>query len=152
MKGNIKMARNYTIRTKIMRPVADVFDALVSKDKMMKYFVDGASDDLSEGSTIRWHWNHYGENPVVVNKVVANELIELTLDSREWDKTKSEAYDIRVIFELEELDDGGTLLSISEEGWKTDADGLKGSHDNCGGWQHMAMCLKAWIEHGIDLR
>lgn len=152
MKGDIKMARNYTIRTNIMRPVADVFDALVSKDKMMKYFVDGASDDLSEGSTIRWHWNHYGENPVVVKKVVANELIELTLDSREWDKTKSEAYDIRVIFELEELDDGGTLLSISEEGWKTDADGLKGSHDNCGGWQHMAMCLKAWIEHGIDLR
>lgn len=152
MKGDIKMARNYTIQTKIMRPVADVFDALVSKDKMMKYFVDGASDDLSEGSTIRWHWNHYGENPVVVKKVVANELIELTLDSREWDKTKSEAYDIRVIFELEELDDGGTLLSISEEGWKTDADGLKGSHDNCGGWQHMAMCLKAWIEHGIDLR
>ena len=64
----------------------------------------------------------------------------------------NESYPVKVIFEFEALDDGNTMLSISEEGWKTDADGLKGSHDNCGGWTHMAMCLKAWIEHGIDLR
>jgi len=146
------MARNYTVQTRIMRPVADVFDAVVSKNKMLKYFVDGASGDLKEGATIRWHWNHYGENPVVVKKVIENQLIELTLDSREWDKTKNEAYDVRVVFEFEALEDGGTMLSISEDGWKTDAEGLKGSHDNCGGWTHMAMCLKAWIEHGIDLR
>ena len=146
------MARNYTVQTRIMRPVAAVFSAIISKEKMMKYFVDGASEDLNEGATVRWHWNHYGENPVAVKKIVENQLIELTLDSREWDKTKDEAYDVSVIFEFEELDDGGTLLSISEDGWKTNADGLKGSHDNCGGWTHMAMCLKAWIEHGIDLR
>jgi uncharacterized protein YndB with AHSA1/START domain len=135
-----------------MRPVADVFDAIISKEKMMKYFVDGASEDLNKGATIKWHWNHYGENPVIVKNIIENRLIELTLDSREWDKTRDEAYDVSVIFEFEELDDGGTLLSISEDGWKTDADGLKGSHENCGGWTHMAMCLKAWIEHGIDLR
>jgi uncharacterized protein YndB with AHSA1/START domain len=146
------MARNYTVQTRIMRPVADVFDAVVSRNKMLNYFVDGASGDLEEGATVRWHWNHYGENPVVVRKVIENQLIELTLDSREWDKTKNEGYDVRVIFEFEELEDGGTMLSISEDGWKTDTDGLKGSHDNCGGWTHMAMCLKAWIEHGIDLR
>ena len=146
------MARNYTVQTKILRPVADVFDAVVSKEKMLKYFVDGASGDLVEGSTVRWHWNHYGENPITVKKIVENKLVELTLDSREWDKTSNEAYEVTVIFEFEELDDGATLLSISEEGWKTDAEGLRGSHDNCGGWTHMAMCLKAWIEHGIDLR
>jgi uncharacterized protein YndB with AHSA1/START domain len=152
MTGDGSMARNYTVQTKIMRPVADVFDAIVSKDKMMNYFVNDASDDLNEGKTIRWRWNHYGENPIVVKKIVENKLIELTLDSHEWDKTSDEAYEVNVIFEFEELEEGGTLLSISEEGWKTDADGLRGSHDNCGGWTHMAMCLKAWIEHDIDLR
>ena len=146
------MARNYTVQTKIKRPVADVFDAIVSKDKMMNYFVNGASDDLNEGATIRWRWDHYGENPIVVKTIVENKLIELTLDSGDWNKTSDEAYSVSVIFEFEELEEGGTLLSISEEGWKTDADGLRGSHDNCGGWTHMAMCLKAWIEHGIDLR
>ena len=44
------------------------------------------------------------------------------------------------------------MLSISESGWKTDREGLKGSHDNCSGWTHMAMCLKAYLEHGLDLR
>ena len=145
------MARNYTVRTKIKRPVADVFDAVVSSERMLGYFVDGASSDLIEGTTVIWRWDHYGEYPVVVKKVVANELIELALDSKEWDKTATEAYEVKVIFEFEELNDG-TMLSISEEGWKSDADGLKGSHENCSGWTHMAMCLKAYIEHGIDLR
>lgn len=145
------MGRNYTVRTKILRPVAEVFDAIVKSDRMKKYFLDGASSDLIEGETVTWRWDHYGENPVVVRKVVENELIELAFDSREWDKTKDEGYEVLVIFEFEELEDG-TMLSISEQGWKTDADGLKGSHDNCGGWTHMAMCLKAYLEHGIDLR
>ena len=74
------MARNYTVQTRIMRPVADVFDAIISKEKMMNYFVDGASEDLNEGATIKWHWNHYGENPIVVKRIVENQLIELTLD------------------------------------------------------------------------
>ncbi len=67
-------------------------------------------------------------------------------------KTTTEAYDVNVILEFDSLEDGGTMLSISEEGWKTDSPGLKGSHDNCGDWTHMVMCLKAWIEHRIDLR
>ena len=145
------MSRNYTVQTKIKRPVADVFDAVVSSERMKNYFVDAASSDLIEGKEVTWRWDHYGENPVVVRKIVENELVELAIDSREWDKTKDEAYEVLVIFEFEELEDG-TMLSISEQGWKTDADGLKGSHDNCGGWTHMAMCLKAYIEHGIDLR
>jgi len=146
------MARNYTVSTRINRPVADVFAAVVSCDELCNYFTDKASGDLVEGQEIRWHWDHFGELPVTVERIVPHELIELVLDSKVWQKTKDEAYDVRVVFEFEPLDDGGTLLSISEAGWKTDADGLKGSHENCGGWMHMATCLKAWLEHGIDLR
>lgn len=145
------MSRNYTVRTKILRPVDEVFDAIVNSEEMKKYFLDGASSDLIEGKEVTWRWDHYGENPVTVRKIVENKLIELAIDSKKWAKTKKEAYEVLVIFEFEELEDG-TMLSISEQGWKTDADGLKGSHDNCGGWTHMAMCLKAYLEHGIDLR
>ncbi len=145
------MLRNYTVQTKILRPVADVFDAIISREKMEKYFVNASSTDLIEGQTVTWKWDHYGENTVVVRKIIKNKLIELALDSKEWEKTHNESYEVLVIFEFDELDDG-TMLSISEQGWKTDADGLKGSHDNCGGWTHMAMCLKAHIEYGIDLR
>jgi uncharacterized protein YndB with AHSA1/START domain len=146
------MARNYTVRTKILRPVAEVFDAIISREKLCHYFTDKASGDLVPGEVIRWHWDHYGELPIRVDEVVANERIVLTLNSRDWDKTSSDAYDVSVVFDFEPLDDGNTMLSISEAGWKTDADGLKASHENCSGWTHMAVCLKSWIEHGIDLR
>jgi len=147
------MTPNYTVQTKILKPVAEVFDAIVSGDKLCRYFTDETSGDLVMGQEIRWHWSHHEpELPVVVNRIVPNELIELTLDSAAWEKTVDEAYPVRVIFEFEALDGDSTMLSISEDGWKTDADGLRGSHENCGGWSHMQMCLKAWIEHGIDLR
>ena len=146
------MARNYTVNTRISRSVAEVFEAIVFSDKLTCFFTNGSSSDLIEGATVNWRWDDYGELPVVVRKVVEHQLIELVIDSSVWKKTVDEAYDVTVILEFEALDDGGTLLSISEEGWKTDAGGLKGSHDNCSGWTHMAMCLKAWIENGIDLR
>ena len=146
------MNRNYTVSTQIDKPVHEVFNAVVSKDVLSKYFTNKSSGDLVEGDRVRWHWDHYGENSVVVKKIVTDEFIELALDSKEWQKTTDEAYEVLVIFEFEQLDDGKTKMSISEQGWRTDAEGLKGSHDNCGGWTHMAMCLKAWLEHGIDLR
>ena len=146
------MPANYRISTRILRPVSEVFAAVVSSDKLCRYFTDGASGDLKVGAEITWRWDHYGENPVTVDEIVDNERIVLTLDSHKWDKTKTEAYDVKVIFEFESLDDGSTMLSISEDGWRTDSEGLKASHDNCSGWTHMAMCLKSWIEHGIDLR
>lgn len=146
------MARNYTVSTQISKPVAEVFDAVVSREKLNCYFTHESSSDLKEGEGITWHWRKWGDHPVVVKKIVPNQLIELALDSKKWKKTEDEAYEVLVIFEFEELENGGTMLSISEEGWKTDEAGLKGSHENCGGWQHMAMCLKGYIEYGIDLR
>ncbi len=147
------MARNYTVHTRIEKPVHEVFAAIVSGDSLCRYFTSATSGDLVEGKTVKWRWEHYhAELPVTVTRIVSNQCIELTLDSRLWEKTSAEAYPVTVRFDFEALDDGSTMLAISESGWKTDADGLKGSHDNCSGWTHMAMCLKGWIEHGIDLR
>jgi len=118
---------------------------------MEKYFTTRSSNSLITGQKIDWFWQHWGENSVFVKQIVENELIELTLDSKNWAKTDP-GYEVKVIFEFEDLGEGSTRLSISEKGWKTDTEGLKASHENCGGWQHMADCLKAWVEHGIDLR
>ncbi len=146
------MPNNYTIRTKIKRPVAEVFDAIVSSETIIKYFTNGTSGDLVEGDEVIWRWDDYGSNPVVVKTVKPNTLIELTLNSRNWQKTEDEAYEVLVSMEFEALDADSTMLSISESGWRTDAEGLKGSHDTCGGWKPVAMCLKAFLEYDIDLR
>ena len=146
------MARNYTVRTRIARPMADVYDAIVSADRLNRYFTNRSSGDLTEGARIIWHWDDWGDNGVTVKTLEPPRRIVLALDAQEWQKTEDDPYEVLVVFELEALDDGGTMLSISEQGWKTDAPGLKASHENCSGWTHMTMCLKGYIEHGLDLR
>ena len=146
------MSRNYTVRTRLEKPAAVVYAAIVSADTLDRYFTGRASGDLAEGARIVWHWAEWGDFPVAVRRLVKDRLIELALDSKAWQKTTDDAYEVLVTLEIEPLDDGASMLSISESGWKTDADGLKASHDNCGGWTHMSMCLKGYLEHGIDLR
>ena len=146
------MSRNYTIRTRINKPIAEVFNAVVSREIMTNYFTNEASSDLIAGEEVIWTWDGYGDGPITVKTIRVKELIEMIIDSRQWKKTTDEAYDVLLCMEFEALDDNSTMLSISESGWKTNAEGLKGSHDNCGGWQHMAMCMKAYLEYGIDLR
>jgi uncharacterized protein YndB with AHSA1/START domain len=53
---------------------------------------------------------------------------------------------------FEPLDDGRTLVSISEEGWRPTDAALQASYGNCHGWTQMLCALKAWLEHGINLR
>lgn len=146
------MSRNYTVRTRINRPVADVFNALTNSEAITRYFTDSVSGGLVPGQEVQWTWDEWGTNAVFVKTVTPNELIELTLDSRNWAKTKDDAYEVLVSFEFEAPDDRTTMLSISESGWRMDEEGYKGSHDNCGGWQDVLCCLKAYLEYGIDLR
>lgn len=147
------MDRNFRIRTRISKPVAEVFNAVASREYMEKYFTDRMSSDLAEGEQVIWNWEEYGDHPVTVKTIKPNSLIVLELNSQEWGKTVSDSYPVTVTMEFEALDEGSTMLSISESGWKIEEkEGLAGSYDNCGGWQHMAMCLKAYLEYGIDLR
>ena len=147
------MSKTFTIQTRILKPPAEVFNAVVSGEHLVHYFANRTSGDLTEGSRVSWYWEGYGEHPVTVKKVEQDRLIVLEWESEDWHKTEGHSYPVTVTFEFEQLEDGNTMLSISESGWHTDeASGLKGSYDNCGGWQHMAMCLKAYIEYGIDLR
>ncbi len=146
------MERSFTVQTTINRTAQDVFEAIADPAILTRYFVDRATGRLEPGAGIVWHWNEWGDYPVVVDKVIPGKRITLRLNTMAWGKSKTDSYDVRVDFEIEELEPNKTMLRISESGWKDDADGIKASYENCGGWQHMADCAKAWLEHGIDLR
>ncbi len=145
-------APNYVVNTKILRPVADVYRAIVDPRELEKYFVDRTDTGISQGAEIVWSWKKWGDYPVKVVGCVENQRVELEIDSMLWKKTAGAGYKVRVLMELQSLGPGETLLSISESGWLADDSGLKASHENCSGWTHMALCLKAFLEHGIDLR
>lgn len=44
------------------------------------------------------------------------------------------------------------VVRVAEGGWRETPAGLRSSYDDCGGWTQMRCCLKAWVEHGINLR
>ena len=50
------------------------------------------------------------------------------------------------------VDGDRTKVEIEEGGWDDSEAGRKASYGNCMGWSQMLCALKAWVEHGINLR
>ncbi len=145
---------NYTFEIVINRSASEVFAAVVDPTTICKYFADAASGGLIQGNRVVWHWEQWGDFPVNVVEVTTDSLVNMEFDTLEWKKTEpdAESSTISVKLKFEPIDSNKTKLSIGESGWRVDSVGLKGSHENCSGWTHFAMCLKAYLEHGINLR
>jgi len=136
------MQLKFTVNAKIQKPVAEVFDAVYDPKKLSSYFTTGGSNGpLDEGQTVIWQFADYpGEVPVTVEQTIPNQLIAFA-----WGEQ-------HVRIEFKPLDDGGTLVTISEGEWPETQKGLDRSYGNCHGWTQMTCCLKAFVEHGINLR
>lgn len=142
------MELRFTIQTKIQRPVSEVFDAVFNPTKLTRYFAtESASGPLVEGDEVSWRFADYPDDVrVKVKKVVSDRLIVF-----EWESGEK-GYDTRVEMNFERLDDGATLVKITESGWRETQKGLESSYGNCEGWTQMSASLKAFLEHGINLR
>jgi len=97
--------------------------------------------------------------PVKVKKVVRNKLIQFSWEASEgvYDAKTGQmpggaGYDTVVEVSFEPLNANETLVKIVEGKWRPTEAGLQGSYGNCQGWTHMSMCLKAYLEYGINLR
>jgi uncharacterized protein YndB with AHSA1/START domain len=141
------MEPKFEVQLKIQKPVAEVFDGVVNPKKLSGYFVKTATGPLAEGQTVMWSFVEAPEPfPVKVRQVVKDEKIVFLWESAEG------GYDTTVEMTFKPLDDGATMVQIAESGWRDTPEGHKASYDNCGGWMHMACCLKAYLVHGINLR
>ncbi|KRA00482.1 ATPase [Mesorhizobium sp. Root157] len=131
---------------RIGKPAAEVFDAVVNPTKLSGYFttIKGASAPLVAGTTVTW----WGQVPVEVDEVVPQKRIVLRWDA----DTNAPAYKTLIEMDFEQLDDGGTFVTISETGWREDEQGRKASYNNCEGWAMMLSAMKAYVEYGINLR
>lgn len=141
------MELKFQVQLKIRKPVAEVFDAVVDPKQLSGYFVKTASGPLREGTTVKWSFPELPEQfDVVVRQVIPNDRIVL-----EWDAAEG-GYRTTVEMAFKRLDDGDTMVSIGESGWRATPAGQKASYDNAGGWMHMMACMKAYLEYGINLR
>jgi uncharacterized protein YndB with AHSA1/START domain len=143
------------------RPVEEVFEAVANPKQLSSYFTTGgASGPLEAGKTVTWDFHDFpGAFPVEVDEVVPNEKIVLRWDAAEGEQLCEGALDVNpagyktiVTMSFKPTDDGRTLVEIEEMGWRETEGGLQASYGNCMGWSQMLCALKAWVEHGINLR
>jgi uncharacterized protein YndB with AHSA1/START domain len=154
------MELKFKVSGRIAKPVEEVFEAVVNPKLLSRYFTTGgAKGRLETGTTVYWSFHDFaGEFPVEVAEVESNRRIVLQWAAHEGDPSdgdagaKSAGYNTTVTMEFEPLEDGRTLVTISEEGWRETPQALKASYGNCHGWTQMLCALKGDLEYGINLR
>jgi uncharacterized protein YndB with AHSA1/START domain len=145
------MPLKFTISGRIARPVHDVFEAVVDPEQLSSYFTTGgAKGRLETGSTVTWDFADFpGAFPVEVVEVDPDRRIVLRWQAADGG---DDPYDTTVTMEFDGLDDGRTLVTISESGWRETTAARDASYGNCEGWTGMLCALKVWLEHDINLR
>lgn len=150
-----------TLKTKVSgrfaKPVHDVFEAVVDPTRLTRFFATGAGTKgrLETGATVTWEFADFpGPFPVKVIEVVQDKKVVLAWNSAD-DAAEAETFtphDNSVTIEFEGLEDGRTLVTISEDGWRETPKGIKAMTGNTEGWAGMLVAMKGWLEHGINLR
>ncbi|MBX3090901.1 MAG: SRPBCC domain-containing protein [Cryobacterium sp.] len=141
---------SFTVSGHIARPPADVYEAVADPAQLSQYFTTGgARGRLEVGADVSWDFADFpGRFPVTV--VEADPPRKLVI---RWQGIASVEAETSTTFEFEPVDHGTrTLVTITESSWLVTPDGAKQAFGNCFGWTGMLAAMKAWIEHGINLR
>ncbi|GLQ55681.1 SRPBCC family protein [Devosia nitrariae] len=151
------MAYEFTVSGRIAKPVGEVFEAVVDPKQLSGYFTTGgAKGRLETGATVTWDFHDFpGAFPVEVVEVEKDRRIVLRWDAAEGDSpemAQPAGYKTTVTMTFTPIEDGRTLVAITEEGWRETPAALKASFGNCEGWTGMLCALKVYLEHGIKLR
>lgn len=133
-----EMNTTITTKMKINKPASEVFEAIVTPEKMGGYWFSSGTSRVEQGKTITWKYEEYGaEGNIHVLKVEENKEIVFS-----WGETT-------VTMAFLETDEG-TLIEVSEAGLKADdpeiVNKMLGQKE---GWVYMLTCLKGYVENDI---
>ncbi|NLJ43227.1 MAG: ATPase [Bacteroidales bacterium] len=129
----------------VLKPVNEVFEAIVDPNKMSKYFISRSSGRLETGKQVMWQFPEFNmEFPVKVVKIIKDEYISFN-----WD---AEGTELLVEITLTPRGESSTLVTVSEGSRDNDEKGIQWLAGNSAGWANFLACLKAYLEYGINLR
>ena len=145
------MQLSFSVSAHVSRPVAEVYEAVADPGLLSRYFTTGgAKGRLETGATVSWDFHDFpGAFPVEVVAAEPGERIVLRWEANEDGPA---GYKTLVTITFEPVGEERTKVTIAEEGWRETEAGLRASYGNCMGWSQMLCALKAWLEHGINLR
>ena len=142
---------SFTVTGYIARTPHEVYEAVADPEQLSRYFTTGgAHGRLETGAEVTWDFADFpGRLPVEVIDHVPDERIVVRWEGSDQSVEQS----TMTTFEFSPVDGGArTLVTITEKSWKVTEGGAEGAFGNCMGWTGMLAALKAWTEHGINLR
>lgn len=140
-----KLAVGFKIATRINKPIREVFEAVADPQKLCRYFTTTASGGLDSDETVLWTWGD------IQSEVYVDEFIDGSRIIFRWEAYKV-PYETICTISFSPVSESTTQVIIEETGWQNDQAGLESAFEHCAGWQHMLLCMKAWLEYGLDLR
>lgn len=129
----------------ILKPVHEVFEAIVDPQKMTNYFISKSSGRMEAGKKILWKFPEFEmEFPIQVDKIENDLYI-----SYYWEVDGKK---LLVEMTLTPAEENATVVTIKEKSMNNDEAGIKWLMGNTEGWANFLACLKAYLEYGINLR
>lgn len=146
LKFNVQIIVNW--------PVREVFEAVADPEQLSAYFTTGgASGRMETGATVMWDFADFpGAFSVEVDEAVPGERIVFRWAAGDGTEDPDGGYQTVVMMRFSPVGDDRTKVEVEESGWRETEAGLQASYGNCMGWSQMLCALKAWKEHGINLR
>lgn len=124
----------------------EVYEAIIDPAKMSNYFISESTGEMKEGESLTWKFPEFeGDVQIEVSKIVPPELITF-----HWEGAKGKK--LKVEITLLEMPDNSTLVKVTEGKMTADKAGIVWYGGNTEGWANFLACLKAYLEHGINLR
>lgn len=131
-------------KIQILRPVHEVFEAIVDPARMSNYFIAEGSARMESEREIRWKFPEFDQYfSVRTGRIEQDHLVSFywEVDGRE------------LLVEITLAAAGeATVVTVREGSMPVSEAGIKWLKGNTEGWANFLACLKAYLEYGINLR
>jgi uncharacterized protein YndB with AHSA1/START domain len=136
---------NVDVTDRVLKPVNEVFQAIVDPDKLSKYFVSHASAPIAAAKPVTWTFADVGgELTPEIESVERDKRIVFT-----WDASGQKA---RVEIELAPYDSSSTKIHVVEGSFSMTEEGVARALEQAKGWTDFIDCMRAYLEFGVRLR
>jgi uncharacterized protein YndB with AHSA1/START domain len=133
------------VKDKILKPIEEVFNAIVSPEILSNFFISRASGPIEEDNTVIWFFDDVGvQVQVIVKTVKENELITFF-----WTAI---GLTTQVDIKLTVINSNTTAITITEKSFQLDYLGVSKALKQTQGWTDFVCSMKAYLYCGINLR
>jgi len=133
-------------RTYIAATPEKVYDTITSAGEWDKFFTTDMTLDLKPGGECTFSWKNWG--PDLYSMSAPGKVVEANRPNLFSFKWGSDGNETTIRFELE-AKHGGTVMTITEDGYKNTPEGRAMILECASGWGEAATLLKFYIEHGV---